>query len=213
MRIRRGDDPGPFSDPGNYKPALRDLFQHRCAYCRTPDSRANGLEGMTVDHFLPITRRPDLRVAWRNLYYACVVCNSHYKKDRPTLAEEAKGERFVDPCKLDPDNHFRLRRATSGRSFVVIARTKPGRFTVRTLCFNERTALRDWWMELDQEQAETESQFAQIGRCITRATATTADSPKRDEVNKLLAALRQMEADCKARVVELQDQWPFPVNR
>src|SRR6266545_2362906 len=152
MRIKRGPNPGPFGDPSHYKPHLRTPFQSRCAYCRTPDVRTGGVEGMTVDHFRPESRYSHLRLVWTNLYYACWVCNSHYKRDHPTAAEEAAGERFVDPCRMDPDKHFRMRRDSSGLRFVVVPLTRPGRFTVRTLGFNERHFLRDWWAELGLEE-------------------------------------------------------------
>ena len=108
MRIERGPSPGPLPDHTAYKPHLRPLFRFRWRYCLTPDDRLGGEEGMTVDHFKPQRRYPELRLSWSNLYYACSICNSHYKKDYPTLGEEAEGKRFVDPCEEDPDEHFRL---------------------------------------------------------------------------------------------------------
>ena len=112
MRIKRGQDPGPYSDHrryrSQYKPHLRLLFRCRCAYCLTPDDRLGGEEAMHVDHFKPESRFPELQLAWPNLYYACPVCNSQYKRDYPTAREEAEGKRFVDPCAEDPDDHFRL---------------------------------------------------------------------------------------------------------
>ncbi len=108
MRIERGRDPGPFCKAAQYKPHLRPLFRRRCAYCLMPDDRLGGEDGMTVDHFRPESRYHDLRLAWANLYYACSVCNSQYKRDYPTLEEERAGKRFVDPCEEDYDDHFRL---------------------------------------------------------------------------------------------------------
>ena len=69
---------------------------------------------MTVNHFKPECRFPELRFSWPNLYYACLVCNSHYKKDYPTAEEEAEGKRFIDPSEEDPDDHFRLVRDPNG---------------------------------------------------------------------------------------------------
>ena len=107
MIIDRGADPGPFSKPRDYVSHLREVFRRRCAYCLTPDSRCQGEEGMKLDHFMPESRHPDLRLAWTNLYYCCDVCNNR-KSNCPTPAEIANGERFVDPCIEDPDDHFRL---------------------------------------------------------------------------------------------------------
>src|SRR5580698_6290867 len=109
MRIERGTDPGPYTKARDYVIHLRQLFRHRCAYCLTPDDRLGGEEGMKVDHFHPESRRPELRLAWANLYYCCDVCNNR-KSNYPTDIETARGERFVDPCAEDPDEHFRMVR-------------------------------------------------------------------------------------------------------
>jgi uncharacterized protein (TIGR02646 family) len=163
MRIERGPDPGPFSRHSEYKPYLQPLFRRRCAYCLTPDDRNGGLEGMTVDHFWPTSRYPYLRLAWSNLYYSCVVCNSHYKKDHPTEEEEAQGHRFVDPCQEDPDDHFRMSRdPRTGTLSRVRALTDPAVFTLRILRLNSRKALSDFWRELDLLERRTLSRIGEI---------------------------------------------------
>jgi len=154
MRIERGPDPGPFSDPAGYRPHLRPLFRCRCAYCLMPDDRLGGEEGMTVDHFKPQRRYPALRLSWSNLYYACSICNSHYKKDCPTPEEEARGERFVDPCKEDPDEHFRLvRDPDTGDRCRVHPLSPTAQYVIFRLKLNARKSLRDFWRLLDQEES------------------------------------------------------------
>lgn len=83
MRIRRGEDPGPFSRPRDYVTCLRARFRHRCAYCLTPDDKLGGEEGMKVDHFHPESKHPDLKLAWANLYYSCDVCNNPWGQKTP----------------------------------------------------------------------------------------------------------------------------------
>jgi hypothetical protein len=167
---------------------------------------------MTVDHFRPVSRYGHLRLAWTNLYYACSVCNSHYKRERPTSAEEAAGERFVNPCSMDPDNHFRLGRDSSGGRLVVTSSTRPGRYTIRVLGFNERRHLRDWWMELDREEVEVERHLACIRDCIQQARAERRRS-EAARVREMLNRLRQLEADSLSRLRQIHSQWPFPVRR
>lgn len=149
MRIERGDDPGPYSRYGDYKPHLRPLFRSRCAYCMTPDDCLGGMESMTVDHFLPRDRYEKYLTVWTNLYYACPVCNEHYKKNHPTEEEEKRGLGFIDPCKDDPDNHFWLvPEAWTGHFCKVRARTNRARFPTKVLKLNYRPFLRDLWREL-----------------------------------------------------------------
>jgi len=138
MRIERGEGPGPFSQPRDYVTHLRVLFRRRCAYCLTPDDRLGGAEGMKVDHFLPESRHPDLRLAWANLYYSCDVCNNR-KGSYPTDEEMAQGERFVNPCAEDPDDHFRMVRDPQYGDFCRIAyRSEPARYSIYRLQFNIR---------------------------------------------------------------------------
>ena len=154
MRIKRGPDPGPYSDHRQYKPHLRPLFRCRCAYCLTPDEQLGGEDLMTVDHFKPERRFPKLRLSWPNLYYACHACNSHYKKDHPTAEEEANGKRFVDPCEEDPDDHFRLVcDPDTGERCRVRGLSSAAEYVVFRLKFNQRKSLRDFWRSLHREES------------------------------------------------------------
>ena len=152
MRIERGDDPGPFAQPRHYATHLRLLFRRRCAYCLTRDDQLGGEEGMKVDHFLAESRHPDLRLAWANLYYSCDVCNNR-KGNYPTAEETAQGERFVDPCAEDPDEHFRMVRDPQNGDFCrIVHRSDAASYTIRRLHFNHRPFLRDLWRKIDADE-------------------------------------------------------------
>ena len=167
MRILRGPDPGSFKKHGAYKPYLQPLFRERCAYCFAPDNRNGGLEGMTVDHFLDQKHHPELRLAWTNLYYSCVVCNSHYKKDYPTEDEEKAGFRFVDPCKEDPDDHFRMvRDPKTGELCQVRGLSGPANYTIWRLHLNSRKALRDFWRDLEHLEIREVARVNEIDRLL-----------------------------------------------
>ena len=90
MIVVRGEDPGPFSRHREYVTYLQIVFNYRCAYCLTPDSRLGGLEAMKVEHLRPASRHPHLKLAWINLYYSCDVCNNR-KSDHPRANEEEQG--------------------------------------------------------------------------------------------------------------------------
>jgi uncharacterized protein (TIGR02646 family) len=167
MGILRGPDPGPFKKHGAYKPYLQPLFRERCAYCLAPDNRNGGLEGMTVDHFLDQKHHPELRLAWTNLYYSCVVCNSHYKKDYPTEDEEKAGFRFVDPCKEDPDDHFcMVRDPKTGELCQVRGLSAPAKYAIWRLHLNARRALRDFWRELEHLEIRELTRINEIDRLL-----------------------------------------------
>ena len=213
MRIERGPDPGPFSTHSKYKSYLQPLFRRRCAYCLTPDDRNGGSDGMTVDHFRPTSRFSHLRLAWSNLYYSCVVCNSHYKRDHPTEEEEAKGHRFVDPCQEDPDGHFRITRDPStGTLSRVWALTDPAVFTLRILRFNSRKSLSDFWRELDLLERRTLSRICEIEGFLEqlrqdiqrRGRCSEFDAIHDDYVRQL-----QQQQDELGRICSMR---PFPLE-
>jgi len=154
--VHRGEDPGPFSDPRAYVEYLRECFGRRCAYCRTPDDKMGGLEGMRVDHFVPESRAPELRVVWMNLYYCCDTCNNR-KSNLPKPSELDQGLRFVDPCAEDPDHHFQLTPDPGKRDHWQVQSKNgsvPADYTIRKLQFNRRAHLREFWRELDATELE-----------------------------------------------------------
>jgi len=146
MIVQRGEGPGRFPQHRQYVSYLREVFRRRCAYCLTPDDRLGGEEGMKVDHFAPESRFPNLILSWDNLYYCCDVCNNR-KSNFPTEAEAALGQRFIDPCTEDPDNHFCLARDKND-DCKVVSLSISAEYEVKRLQFNRRPFLRDFWREL-----------------------------------------------------------------
>ncbi len=211
MKVRRGRSPGRCSEASHFKPYLRTLFRCRCAYCQTHDSRHGGLQGMTVDHFRPEKRYPHLRLAWTNLYYACGICNSHYKKDRPTAAEERAGRQFVDVCRTDSDEHFLLEWSASECRYKAATSTGQGLFTLLVLHFNDRPDLRNWWLELDDGMAKTAQELAQI-RAGLRLAKSIARRYDDNDAKSLYRQLRDLEAACQARLESILEYLPFQIT-
>jgi uncharacterized protein (TIGR02646 family) len=213
MLVNRGPDPGPFSKHGDYKPDLRRIFQERCAYCLTPDDKNGGLAGMTVDHHRCVTSYPHLRLTWTNLYYSCIVCNSHYKKDFPTSEEEAKGDRFVDVCAEDSDKHFRFTRDRKTRALCrVKALTRAGRFTLRVLRFNDRPSLREFWLELHDEEQVAVRQLQDVKLTIRDAKAILRRGDNSTEIRAILERAHAQRRELSDRLSLINSRRPFPAN-
>jgi uncharacterized protein (TIGR02646 family) len=71
---------------------LRELFHRHCrpesepALCAYCDGDLKATSGDTIDHFLPKGEFPELWLSWNNLFPACHLCNSKYKRDQWSCA-------------------------------------------------------------------------------------------------------------------------------
>ncbi|MFO0836831.1 MAG: retron system putative HNH endonuclease [Phycisphaerales bacterium] len=91
--------------------ALLTMQAHRCAYCerRTGEEKDEG----HIEHFLKQANRPDLEMAWSNMYWSCQderTCGKHKDKcDRPAGSGEQAAfdpSHLIDPCNVDPDDYL-----------------------------------------------------------------------------------------------------------
>jgi hypothetical protein len=93
--IRRHGPQG-YVDYGSYKPWLRDEFGFRCVFCLTRERwfpADYGQANFAIDHWLPLSMRPDLACDYENLLYVCNICNSGKGKEAlPSPFEIAYGE-------------------------------------------------------------------------------------------------------------------------
>jgi uncharacterized protein (TIGR02646 family) len=213
MKIERGPEPGRFSVPAHYKGHLRPLFRYRCAYCLMPDNRLGGEEGMTVDHFKPEGRYPELRLAWSNLYYACSICNSHYKKDYPKPEEEAAGKRFFDPCQEDPDDHFRL---VCDPNIDEPCHVRPlsafAEYTVSRLRLNRRKALRDFWRFLHHEELRLLTEEFNIRERLEDCVTQMQTSGPSDELTRIQADYEVRRSAVFEDLKATRQLRPFPTE-
>ena len=213
MMIERGPEPGPFPDLAHYKPYLRPLFRCRCAYCLMPDDRLGGEEGMTVDHYRPERWYPDLRHTWSNLYYACSICNSHYKKDHPKPEEEAEGKRFVDPCVEDPDDHFRLVcDPNTGEFCQVHWLSAPAKYAIFRLKLNHRKQLRDFWQSLHHKELQLLERNREICQCLDNCLNLVQRDGPSGELQHLIADYEAQHGIVVAELETTRQLRPFPVE-
>lgn len=212
MRIERGPDPGPFAELAQYRPYLRPLFRGRCAYCLTPDSRLGGEDSMTLDHFKAKKWYPALKDEWSNLYYACFVCNSHYKKDHPKPTEEAAGKRFVDPCQEDPDDHFRLVYDPETGDLCRVEPLSPAaEYTVFRLKFNRRSSLRDFWRSLHHEEMRLKAREDDVSQRLQDCLLLIDRDGPSEEVRRLQADYERQLTATRSELDAIRQLRPFPV--
>jgi hypothetical protein len=163
---------------------------------------------MTVDHFRPECRFPELRLTWSNLYYACSICNSHYKKDHPTPEEEAQGKRFVDPCEEDPDQHFRLTP-----DFCQVRALSPvAEYVVFRLKLNHRKSLRDFWRSLHHEESRLLRREGEIRHGLEDCARVIRPERPSAELQRVQAVLELLLNETRSELDGVRRLRPFPVD-
>ena len=130
--VRSNVEPGlPYRD---YRKYLRSDFFFSCAYCTISEYEAGGLR-FTIDHYEPVSDRPDLKDDYNNLLYACDQCNMRKGDLTPPVEARVEGFRF-----FRPDNDVRSEHlAISGQRLSHLSRI--GEFSIDALDLN-RLALR-----------------------------------------------------------------------
>jgi hypothetical protein len=93
-----------------FRPFVRLDFTECCAYCLLPELWRAGEKNFELDHFRPQSR-PEFKHLinnFYNLYYSCHVCNRNKWNTWPPPEYLAKGIGFVDFCRDNFSDHFRL---------------------------------------------------------------------------------------------------------
>jgi len=68
--------PAGYSSHESYRPWLRDDFSFRCIYCLRREQWGRVIAEFAIDHFFPVSRRPEQDTIYENLVYSCSSCNS-----------------------------------------------------------------------------------------------------------------------------------------
>lgn len=196
-RTERQEAPPPFSQPGSYKFYLRRDFRYRCAYCTIHEAENQGHDNFEVEHFRPESAFPALRASYRNLYYACRICNRRKGDAWPSPEQESDGRRFVDPCDEDPDEHW-VEQANG----ELAPRTPPGDYTIRRIHLNrpQLVSLRRCRRQADERLLRELSQLqGALEKIATALRVPLLDDPTRRALavrrDALFSEARQALAD------------------
>ena len=184
-RRRKPPDGKPYA---SYRDCLRLDFSFRCAHCLIDEADYQGPDSFEVDHFQPKSRFPSLERTYANLHYCCLLCNRK-KSDRwPSPEEEAKGERFVDPCAEDWEKHVEFQEDGSVRPL-----TPAGEYSVRAIRL-DRDQLRRHRRDRPGEYSNRAAlrQVRSKLKAVLAAARNRRDLPDevRQQVRQEIAALR-----------------------
>lgn len=124
---------------GLYRPELRRDFLYSCAYCSITECEAQAIR-FTIDHYEPVSARPDLECVYTNLYYCCDQCNIRKGDLSPPEEARAEGHRFF---RIDADPysaHYTIEYTSKKIKLKGISNV--GLFTIEMLDLNRETLLR-----------------------------------------------------------------------
>ena len=164
MIFQRSPDVPRLDDYRDYRDLyLRPDFQHRCAYCLTHEHFFLDGDAGEIDHHRPMHPPPSLgkdfsrlRNVYDNLYWSCAKCNRGKGNCWPTDAQYARGERFLDPCAEDHDDHW-----DTHPDGTVTPRTPTGEYTIRHIRLDRPrlTHRRAQWHQDQQTLARIEEEM------------------------------------------------------
>lgn len=117
-----------------WKPQLAREGGSRCVYCCIPESKFGGSRNFHVEHYRPKSIFPDLTNEYRNLFYACGICNIFKSDDWP--AEHMLGNyriaAYPDPSLVSYGEFLEV-EATTG---TVRSATFTGKYLIERLHLN-----------------------------------------------------------------------------
>jgi hypothetical protein len=185
-----------------YKPYLREDFTYACAYCGVHENEGGGPRFFTVEHYRPKSRFPKLRNEYRNLLYACAVCNGYKGDDWPSDDPVADGRGYLDPCDHDLGEHI----GPAGEDELA-GLTPVGRYMVERLRLN-RGLLRKL-RRLRREEERLHQQFVALverSLALLEVELQRANLRKRQrkEIERELAALRHQQSE---RIAAWERRW------
>ena len=190
-----------------YRGCLRLDFECRCAYCLIHESDNNGTENFEIDHFHPKGRYKKLEEKYANLYYACHLCNgaNHKGAKWPSAEEARRGERFVDPCAEDWEEHVEFLEDGSARPL-----TPAGQYSLRTIGL-DRAQLRIHRGKFPREYFLRSVLAAAKRRLTSLSSIVSANADVPAEARSELAALEELLARIEPRVFAAwRSKEPFP---
>lgn len=174
MRFNRNPPLRFYKHYRRYRKYTQHTFCHVCAYCFRHEDEAGGEEHFEQDHFKPASR-PDVDPAdYRNLYWSCRGCNSRENKGNnwPSPEQEARDERFCDPCKADPVG----RDYTEDDDGRLVSLTPAGRYTIRRIRLNERKCLVECRVRRTRLRSTYRTQLQMLRQAVETVTQASVQS-------------------------------------
>jgi hypothetical protein len=131
----RSHNPARTAEVGKCRDCLRREFGFECGYCLSREAEVgpgDPFGGFQIDHFRPGSRFKNLQHAYRNLIWACTLCNRAKGDAWPSRQEESGGIQFLDPAEDGLGEHLLLR----GEKVETVKASLCGEYFIESLRLN-----------------------------------------------------------------------------
>jgi uncharacterized protein (TIGR02646 family) len=184
----------------HWKSELADEGAHQCVYCTIHDGQFGGERNFHVEHFRPKEHFPQYTNSYRNLFYACGICNT-FKGDawpgnvNATLSNVG----FVDPSKTDYNTIFSI-----NPDYTITARRIAPKFMIERIYLNRPQLQYLRWKEAIMERYKTAAGNISAGQIADPKLAAKVI----DCLSKIVGLLGEMDHTPPYTSVEIRRSKP-----
>jgi hypothetical protein len=91
----------------DWKELLAEESYYQCVYCALHEARFGGIRNFHVEHYRPKSKFKELENDFKNLFYACSICNVFKSDDWPDEPKvDLSNASYPNPSHIDYNNIF-----------------------------------------------------------------------------------------------------------
>jgi len=162
----------------NWKGVLAVEGFHQCVYCSISEATFGGSRNFHVEHFRPKSRFAHLENDFRNLFYACAICNTFKGNDWHEPGGDPTTHCYLDPSAVDYATVFGVNNA----DYLVTSGSVAGRYMLERLYLNRPQLL------LERRLQFARSELERIDQEV-RQFRTQVDLANPDELRAYIAVV------------------------
>ena len=114
------------------KASLKSMFNNKCAFC---ESNITQVYAGDIEHFRPKSKFPELCFEWKNLLFACSICNGKSNKG-DKFPNENEGGILINPVNENPYDFFRFEFDQVTKLFLLIPLNERAETMLKTIKLN-----------------------------------------------------------------------------
>jgi uncharacterized protein (TIGR02646 family) len=101
--------PDTVSEYAKYRPEVRSEAKEKCVYCAIHENSLGGSDSFHIEHYRPKSKFHKLEKEFKNLFYACAICNRFKSNDWPKAPKKDHSiPSYPDPKLVDYNTLFEV---------------------------------------------------------------------------------------------------------